>query len=150
MKAKPFAPGNVVAIRHGAWSPSAVDPVAAELVGAVLADPAVDYLTEPRYRAELEAWARSEAMAALLRDWLSDQGGLFDDQGDERAAVRTLDRAESRAASGRDRLGLNPAAAARLRRDVAVTHAAQVSVVNRLRDDGHTIAVERGLIDGEA
>ena len=127
-----------------------MDPVAAELVGAVLADPAVDYLTEARYRAELEAWARSEAMVILIREWLAEHGGLFEDDGSERAAVRTLDRAETRAASGRRELGLSPAAAARLGRDVAVTQAAQVSVVNRLRDDGRQIAVERGLITGDA
>ena len=30
-----FAPGNVAAVRHGAWSPRRVEPLAAELVATV-------------------------------------------------------------------------------------------------------------------
>ena len=146
--APPFDVGNSLARTHGAFSTEIVDPVAAELVETVLVDPAVSYLTEPRFRAELNAWARAEAMVILIRDWLAARGGLFEDDGSERAAVRTLDRAESRSQSGRDRLGLNPAAAARLGRDVAAAQAAQVTALERLRADGRAIAEARGVLGG--
>lgn len=40
--------------------------------------------------------------------------GALDDEGTPRSYLGELDRAENRAASARDRLGLNPASAARL------------------------------------
>lgn len=123
----PFAPGHELAVKHGAYSPRRVDPLAAELVGLVLADDAVAYLREPRWRPALWAWARAEAQVQLLTEYLEAKGagveGGVGDLGEERvrSAYLLLHRAETRATTGRTRLGLDPLSAARLGRDKAAT-----------------------------
>jgi hypothetical protein len=153
----PFQPGNTVgrqveagnelAAKHGAYSPRRVDPLARDLVDLMLDDPALGYLKAPAYRPELWAWARAEARVQLLEEYLG--GRVSDDEavpdpGDERvrSAELALHRAEARAASGRNRLGLNPLARAKLGKDVAQGQAANADVarimaqLERLELDG--------------
>jgi terminase small subunit-like protein len=113
-----FAAGNTVAVRHGAYSPRRVDPLAAEVVEQALAD--VDWL-QPCDRPAVWAWARSEARVQLLGEWLAEQGGDVDDDGSVRPAAELLNRLEARAESLRSKLGLDPLSRARLGRDVAAT-----------------------------
>lgn len=120
---RPFEPGNDVAVRHGAYSPRRVDPLAQTFVDLVLEDPAVVQLQAAHWRPALWAWARAEAQVQLLTEWLDTQSG-DDGIGDltsdaVRAAYLLLHRAEARAISGRGRLGLDPLSAARLGRDKA-------------------------------
>lgn len=129
----PFAPGNdLAAVTHGAYSPRKVDPLAKQLVDHMLDDPALGYLKAPGYRPELWAWARAEARVQLLQEYLDEQAGdgpIADPGSDRvRSAELLLHRAEARAASGRNRLGLNPLARARLGRDVAQGQAANADV----------------------
>ena len=56
---KPFRPGNLVALRHGAYSPRRVEPLAQELVDVVLADPSTACLQAARWRPAVWAWARA-------------------------------------------------------------------------------------------
>ncbi|RZU30473.1 hypothetical protein BKA19_0089 [Blastococcus saxobsidens] len=120
-------PGNTLALQHGAYSPRKVDPLAAELRAAVLADVSTDYLRAPRYAPALWAWARAEAQVQLLTEYLARAGeetadGVGDLEQDRvRSAYLLLHRAEARALSGRRALGLDPLAAARLGRDRAAT-----------------------------
>ncbi|MEQ4715832.1 hypothetical protein [Nonomuraea sp. B19D2] len=132
----PFQPGHELSMRHGAYSPRRVDPLAVELVEGVLADDAVSFLRQPAYRSALWAWGRAEARVQLLAEHLSDHeaGGCrscpdcvrWDEQ---------LRKWESAAASQRARLGLDPLSRARLGRDVA---AASVDVARLMAglDDG--------------
>jgi hypothetical protein len=115
-KLQPWAPGNVVALTHGAESERMVAPVAARLVEQATAD--APYLTEPKYTATLEAWSRAEARVVLLEEWLS-QEGLLTDEGDVRRAAEFQLRCERHAAMLREQLGLTPLARARLGRDVS-------------------------------
>lgn len=124
----PFEPGNMAHLKHGAWSPSLIEPRAAELVEAALAE--TPYLTEPRYTASVWAWARAEARILLLSDYL-DRVGLLDDRGRPRGAVDTLLRCESLAAKARTVLGLDPLSRARLGRDVT---AARVDMARLMAD----------------
>lgn len=123
----PYEPGNTVAQVHGAYSPRKVDPLAAELLEAVLADPATAYLQASRWRPALLAWAKAEAQAQLLSEYLArrgeESGDGVGDLADPRvlSAYALLHRAESRAESGRSQLGLTPLSAARLGRDKAAT-----------------------------
>lgn len=129
-----FEPGNALQERHGAYSPRRVDPLAAELVDLVLADPDTAYLREARWRPALWAWARAEAQVQLLTEYLEQKATSADsgvgDLGDERvrAAHLLLHRAEARADRSRARLGLDPLSAARLGRDrtAAALDAAQL------------------------
>lgn len=117
-----FTPGNTVSTHHGAYSPRRVDPLAAELVERMTADDDVGYLRTPSVQLALWAWARAEARVQLLTEYLAARAedGVGDpDDKRTRAAWIMLDRAESRAESGRARLGLDPLSRARLGKDVA-------------------------------
>ena len=119
----PFEPGNVAALRHGAFYPRRYEPLAEELVTnllALAAEPSspVAYLTEEPYRPAVWAWARCEARIQLVTEYLLDKGGDLDPDGEVRPAARLLEVLEGRAEKLRARLGLDPLARARLGRDV--------------------------------
>jgi hypothetical protein len=121
----PFEKGHTLSLRHGAWSTRHVQPVATEILQSVLDDPQCEYLKAPRFAAELEAWAVAEARCRLLESYIAklaegDDTGVGD-LADEatRAAWSLLHRCETRAQSGRDRLGLSPLSSARIGRDKA-------------------------------
>lgn len=120
----PYEPGNLAALKHGAYSPRRVDPLATELVDATLEAAAAPgsstgFLTEPSYRPAVWAWARAEAKIQLLTEYLEDHGGDIDAEGEIRGAASLLEKVERRCESLRARLGLDPLARARLGRDVA-------------------------------
>lgn len=119
----PFRPGHELSIHHGAHSKRKVDPLAAELVRSMLDDAAMAYLHAPHWRPALWAWARAEAQAQLLTEYLlkaaEDAGDGVGDLDVDRVktAYLLLHRAETRATTQRTRLGLDPLSAARLGRD---------------------------------
>lgn len=107
----PFAQGNTLALVHGARSPRVVEPIALALRNEAIE--ATPHLGDARWASELDAWARAEAKVVVLMQYESKVGAL-DENGAPRSYLAELDRAEKRAASARDRLGMNPASAARL------------------------------------
>jgi hypothetical protein len=121
----PFEKGNEKALRHGAYSPRRVEPLAAELVEAMRAQVVAEgsttgYLAEPSFQFSLWAWARAEAKVQLLEEYLADRGSVgLDADGEVSGAAKLLVRYEATAERARDRLGLSPLARARLGRDVA-------------------------------
>lgn len=152
-----FEPGNTVAQVHGAFSPRVVDPLATELVEALLADGDVSYLRAPSYRLSLWAWARSEVQCQLLVEHVEQLGGLVEglvetgtEESDETrdggnlhrvsksrrmgSALTALDRAERHAAMCRSRLGLDPLSRARLGRDVAAAKVDMAEVLSQLKE----------------
>ena len=136
----PFQPGHELSIHHGAYTPRRVDPLATELVERMLADPDVGYLGSASNRPALWAWARAEAQVQLLTEYLANRAG-DDGIGDltdarTKAAFELLHRAESRAESGRTRLGLDPLSRARLGKDVAQgRQAAAAAELTRMREE---------------
>lgn len=134
-----FTEGNQLSLRHGAYSPRKVHPLAAEIVEALLADETVPaYAKATAYRLELWELARAEARYQLVDEWLTAQAEGRDDGMPDlsseavRSAFLIQHRAATRAASARSRLGLTPAAAARLGKDVAVGRAAEADVAQRM------------------
>ena len=136
---QPFQPGHELTLKHGAFSPRRVDPIAAGLVDQVLADPQCSDLESPRWRAALWAWARAEAQVQLLDAWLAKAGeqsgdGVGDlDAEAVRSAYLLLHRAETRATTQRGRLGLDPLSAARLGRDRAAASVDLAKLMDELR-----------------
>lgn len=130
----PFEPGNEVGLRHGCYSPRRIEPLAEELLGHLLADESVAYLRAPKWRLALLALARTESRIQLLSEYLMRRGeesgdGVGDlDSERVRSAYALLHRCETRAATLRARLGLDPLSASRLGRD----HAAAELDVARL------------------
>ena len=111
----------------------------------MLGDEACDYLRTPRFAAELQAWATAEARCRLLEVYIAklaedagDESGVGD-LGDERAraAWGLLNRFEARAQSGRDRLGLSPAAASKIGRDLSLARSA--GELDKLKEIGRAL-----------
>lgn len=120
---RPYAPGNLEAVVHGANSDQVVDAVAAryrEAAVVYLGDQVPDYLGRREYDRAIQAWARAEARVDLVTRYLDDVGHL-DDEGNPRPAARHLVDLEAAAAKRRAELGLDPLSRARLGRDVAAT-----------------------------
>jgi hypothetical protein len=139
----PFEPGNQLSVRHGAYSPAIVGPLAEQIAADLLGDKdCPEYLRRPLWRWAVSGWAHAEAEAELMRRWRAQMSAadaatevLESDEDEERPSQGTmtrrvrgkrvqssadmLHRAETRAAHLRARLGLDPLSAARLRKDVA-------------------------------
>jgi hypothetical protein len=157
----PFEPGNQVSVgnrsnlTHGVYMPRMFDPLAKELVDLVLEDPELGYLTSPRWRPALWAWARAEAQVQLATEYLARDGELsYDGMGDlDESRIVTaellLHRAEARATTGRTRLGLDPLSAARLGRDRAAASVdiARVMQEFKRRDDAAQAHGELEVLD---
>jgi len=139
----PFPPGNETAVTHGATSERHVGPLAAQIAQELLEDADTpDHLREPMFAASVHAWARAEAVCRLLWAWLEGRdimAGLTaaattteeethsKGKTNRRSVTRSvpavmdmLRRYEVHAANLRSRLGLDPASAARVGRDLAV------------------------------
>ena len=137
----PFEPGHEQSTVHGA-NGRRVGTLADEIREQLLTDETTpDHLRRPEFAAAVAAWARSEAVVALLWGWLAEQdveAALTDttstDEVEERGKATTkrrsvsrrvtsvldqLHRAEVRAAGMRRALGLDPLSAGRLARDLS-------------------------------
>ncbi len=138
----PFVSGNEAAIVHGARSERRVGPLADQIARELLEhEETPEHLREPMFAPSVSAWARAEAVAELLFRHLSDQDlqavmtDLTSTEEEERhtktkttrrgqtrrtgAALDQWHRASAHAATLRSKLGLDPASAARVGRDLA-------------------------------
>jgi len=118
-------PGNMLAAKHGAWSPRTVDPLVSQLVADTLdlagqPGSSTAYLSEPSYRPALNAWAIAEVRAGLFASVLAEHDNGECPGCDKcKAWDDGLHRWSTSAANHRQRLGLDPLSRARLGRDVA-------------------------------
>jgi len=136
-----FEPGNQLAVRHGATSARLVSPVAEEIKQAILDDPELPaYLRQPMFQHALDAYCFAEAQCIKLREYLASLDlveSLTDttitDEAEEfgegsatkhsvsrrrESAQELARRYEAHAANLRSKLGLDPAAAAKLGRNL--------------------------------
>ena len=139
----PFPPGHEMSLVHGARSERKVGPLAAQIAHDLLTGPDVPpHIREPMFAASVQAWARSEAIIRLLWAWLEERdvmAGLAsattttEDETQAKgkitrksvtrsvaSVIDTLRRYEVHAANLRSKLGLDPASAARVGRDLAL------------------------------
>ena len=73
---------------------------------------AAPWTARPAFNGALRSLAWVEAQAVLLRPWI-DEHGILGDDGQPQAAVKMLQRLETRASTLREELGLTPQALAR-------------------------------------
>lgn len=133
----PFAEGNDAAVRHGGYSAERWRPIADELANR-LAEVA-PWSSAPPFTFTVAAWARAEAQAVLVADWL-DEHGVLDEEGNPRPAVATFDRFDRSAQALRTELGISPVSLARLLRDVrAVEGAVEGTGLEALVEEGRKI-----------
>jgi len=128
----PAEPGNELALKHGAFSPRYIDPMARELVEHALAlagesGSGLAYLAEGKFRLALAAWARAQCIADRLLAACVQEGAL-EAGGTDSSALTQLHRWEGRAQSLRAELGLSPASWARLRNELAQSEHALAQV----------------------
>lgn len=149
----PFEKGNTAALRHGAYSPRRVDPLAEEMVTAALVQAETEgsttgYLLEPSFRQSLWAWARAEARVQLLEEYLMARDVLgLDAEGEVSGAAKLLLRYEASAERARDRLGLSPLARARLGRDVAAATVDLAAIAAEEAERERAEAGREGVLD---
>ena len=140
----PFPAGHEYSMVHGARSERKVGPLAVQIAQDLLTDPDVPpHIREPLFAASVQAWSRSEAICQLLWQWLTEHdvmAGLTSatttTEDEEQvngkvhrksltrsvaSVIDTLRRYEVHAANLRSKLGLDPASAARVGRDLALT-----------------------------
>lgn len=137
-----FTAGHTASLVHGGRSERTIAPLADEIAAELLtAETTPDHLRRPEFASAVRAWARAEAVVALLWRWLDGQdieASLTDtvttEETEEHTKRRTtrrsvsrrvasvlgeLHRAETRAASLRRELGLSPLSAGKLARDLS-------------------------------
>ena len=114
----PFEPGNVLAIKHGAYSPRVVTPIAEEILTLLLGDDDVRFLRGAAMRPELWRYAHRQARVELLR-------AALDEHSEDCTACEKCisleerwQRADAEASKSAMRLGLDPLARAQIMREL--------------------------------
>jgi hypothetical protein len=138
----PFTDGNEAAVTTGAWSERRVGPLADQIARELLGDPETPpHIREPMFAASVQAWSRAEACCQLIWRWLAERDIMtaltdlttstedeetFKGGAHRKSTVRhvgsvldSLRRWEAHASNLRSKLGLDPASAARVGRDLA-------------------------------
>lgn len=108
-----FRPGNDVALKHGAYSPTVISEKAAEVHAALL--DVAPYLAEPKFLPAVNRYLQATAREALLHDHIV---AVSADRGPKAVASRTWEQATAAArlaAKLGDDLGLSPLGHARIR-----------------------------------
>lgn len=157
----PFEPGNDAHLVHGARSERRIAPMAARIEREARAGEGwPPYLESPAFGPAVAAWARSEAVVALLWQWLAEQDidtALADVTTEEsteahakgkgirrstsRRTVSVLEqlrKAEAAARTHRQSLGLDPVSQARISRDLSAS-----KYMAGLSDHPLTVALDR-------
>lgn len=127
----PFAPGNSLAVTHGAHSPARVDPIAQQYVDEIASDPGTAYLTAPRFQAALWSWAQAQAKVQLLTEWVDGMSlqQAADSARGQTSPLELLRKWMATSQTWAARLGLDPLSAARLGKDVAQGRQADAAAV---------------------
>jgi hypothetical protein len=107
----PFEPGNMASLQHGAASNRVLSPIAERLREALARD--APWTAAPAFAAVLEAWSWMEARCQVYRQHFDAVGHVGED-GNPRRGLERWDRAEARAQSLRNELGLTPLSLSKL------------------------------------
>jgi hypothetical protein len=153
-----FAPGNAVAVRHGIHSERLTAPLAVAIKEELLADPNLpEYLRQPQFAHSLDAYCWAQGQCIRLREYLAEmelKQALTDrtdtaeteDRDGGRTTRRSISkrlesahevarRYEIHAASLRSKLGLDPASAAKLGRNLAAAKLDIATVMAQLANE---------------
>lgn len=117
-------PGNDLAVTHGAYSASRVEPLAAQIIATTMQDTGLEYLKSPRFAIALHRWSRSEARKQLIEAWvdgMSVEESARSDRG-QVSPAELLRRWTVSAENSASKLGLDPVSAAKIASYVSSTH----------------------------
>jgi hypothetical protein len=142
-----FQPGNTLTVVHGARSERAIVPRAQALMTAVLEDAdCPEYVRSAMFRFTLTAWARAEAIASLMYEYLT---GLDPEQMITPKKVATkapIDLwriADGHAARLRAELGLSPVSYARIAKDLGLAGKSAEEALGQMARNGREIRERR-------
>lgn len=116
----PFAPGNEISIKHGAFSSKRVDPIANRFLDEYESDPTSAFAHMPRFRAQVWNWAIAMARVELLDEWVSGmsmEAAAFSGKG-QVSPLELLRKWIATAQTLSSRIGADPLSAARLSKDI--------------------------------
>lgn len=121
-RAKLWAPKQ----EHGAWVPFVIEPMAESILAWVMArveepESPIGFLAEAQFQPLLDRWARAEARRMRLEGYVM-MAGEIDERGNPHRVMETLTVWEKRSAAHAERLGLDPLALAKIRRELAELH----------------------------
>jgi hypothetical protein len=131
------------------WTPAPARELASAMTADLLAsDACPEYLHWPQFAHQVMAWSRFEAKAKLFHDYLetlsAEEQMTPRKAGGESPASQWL-AAERAAERARDKLGLTPAAWAKIRKDLGLTKRDQESKLDRFGAGGEEIIAQRAL-----
>jgi hypothetical protein len=119
-------------LKHGARSERVIAPLA-ERARSELIEIA-PWLAAEAFAPSIAAWSRAEARVTLISEWLKNNGGMIDGDGEPKSVVDLLLRCERLAMELRTRLGLDPNSLAKLQRDLG--EAARSWNLTKLMEEG--------------
>lgn len=138
----PFMPGNTVNQTHGAYSESLIGPARDAILRRMLTDPDMpDHLRHPMWMDARKDYAVVQAMSDRVVAWIEQmpveqmmepRGASGQGKSAGELALMFLDRAMKH----RGRLGLDPLAYARLRKDLGLAHNQETMALERLAATG--------------
>ena len=131
---------------EGAFSVQLTTPEVAELVQAVMEDPAMPaHVKSPMFRWALEAWARCEVVKTRLFAWCEELGpeALSPRMPGTRAPAETWRSAATASARARARLGFDPVSYAGLMSSLGLNARAAEESLGQLAEAGAAIVARR-------
>lgn len=154
---KSARPGNTreLALKHGAGdlrhagrTSQKCEALAQRFADTYLDGYCPEQLRMPQFLPAVESWARREARARLLSDWLDqmtvDEMTTPQRKGALKVPFELWAQAENMAAKGRKDLGLDPASYAGIMKDLGIAGRAQDDAIGRLGQQGAAIRQARG------
>lgn len=149
---EPFRPGNKAALVHGARDEDSLRPLAQQIFTRLLEDPQMpDHVRSAAFVMEGAAWSRAEAAAALIWDHVASMGvdaATRLDPGRARSLLDIWIAAEKLAGRGRDKMGLNPSAYAKISKDLGIAAKAGEDALESMASRGAQITATRLEIEG--
>lgn len=147
----PFGKGHIINQVHGARNNRDVAVRARAILNEAVDNEAMpDHLRSVPFRAAVEAWARTEAMASLIWDYLvglDPEDMMTARLGGTKSPVDLWQILENRAATMRGRLGLDPVSYAKIMKDLGLTEKRIEDGLARLAGKGAEIVSKRGEIE---
>ena len=130
-------PGDRLALKHGAYSDRAIEPVAAVIRESILASDDVAFLRAPHFAGALRRHVRAAARVELLEAWVDSmpiEQAAQSDRG-QISPLELLRKWQTTADNSAGKLGLDATSWARIRKDYAIGTRMDLASLLSQRDD---------------
>lgn len=139
-RCKGFEPGNTWQLKHGARSERMITPVAQWYMNHALNDEGMpEYLRAPNFQTAVLAWARAEAKRELLEEWIAKmtpEEMMTPAKSGVKSPIEQWRVMDQHCRALRADLGMNPAAFAKIKKDMGIAQEAQENVIAKAMKRG--------------